>query len=146
VVAKIQPVVQGYRSEIIVMDVVNGQGENAQRVTNTSTGNGDIGNNRGSAALNNEEIVFTRGNEIGLRKLLVMDLDGGNVHSISTLFPESMNFGFVPTVSASGQVIVIDGRLTSSDLQDLYMTDPEGQTLVNITNTPDVIENHQDLR
>ena len=143
VVCKVQPTCSGYNSEILIMD---NEGNNATRLTNTSTGHGDIGNNRGCAFLNDYEIVFVRGDEMGLRKLLVMDIDGGNVHSISTLFPDSISFDYVPSVAFDEETIANAARMQPGDLQDLYVTDRTGQTLVNITNTPDVIENMPDLR
>ena len=143
VVCKVQPTCNGYRSEILIMD---NEGNNATRLTNTATGNGDIGNNRGCVFLNDDEILFVRGDEMGLRKLLLMDIDGSNVHSMSTSFPDSISFDYKPSVASDQQTIVAAARMQPGDLQDLYITDPTGQTLVNITNTPDVIENMPDLR
>jgi len=145
VAGKIQPTCNGYSSEIIVMSNV---GTYAVEITNSSTGSSnEIGNNRGCAFLNNEEVLVTRGNAVGLRDLLLMNTDGTNVRVISGLFPESLKIGYVPAVSHDGTTVALDGRMDNgAQLPDLYITDPDGQVLVNITNTPDVTENYVDLK
>jgi Tol biopolymer transport system component len=144
VVTKVQPVVNGYRSEILLMD---NQGNNAIRLTNTSTGSSnEVGNNRGCAFLDDEHILFTRGIAGGRRDLLIMDIDGSDVTSIGALFSGSLVIGYVPAVASDHLTIVLEASAQAGAAQDLYVTDRTGLAPVNITNTPGVIEDYPDVR
>jgi len=147
----------GYTGQVYTAD---SEGVGLSKLTSTSI-SGDVNNNRGCEfGADGETIFFLRGDSNRLWRLWRMNADGSEQVCISDEFPDDLHFhDWHFGVGSDRESLVLAARVvTEAELRrgggkvlpaanrDLYLTDPFGLAIINLTNTPDVNERYPDLR